>query len=192
MKFNRNAIWLIPLLLLITFPIWSVPVGNFLTPRGGFDDEAETAENHSHNFNMDTVRILQNQEGKTTAFIRAAKARTAKDPNILEMDQVDADLYDNDGQITHVISKHGKYHTVTKILTLIDDVVVNKKRDGQFLYTNLLLYNSDERTVKCPEHTRLVGNNAEINGGSLDYDIKTETYLIANGVVCDINGFIEP
>ena len=39
MKLNRNIIWIIPLFFIITYPLWSIPVGNFLTPRGGFDPD---------------------------------------------------------------------------------------------------------------------------------------------------------
>lgn len=192
MRFHRNAIWLIPLSLIVTFPIWSIPLGTFLTPRGGFDDDKQSSEQHSHNFNMDTLTILENQQGKTTAFIRAAKARTADNPDILEMDSVDADLYDEEGNITHIVARQGQYNTLTKILTLIDDVVVNKKIDNQFLYTDLLHYDSEQRTVKCPTPTRLVGDKVQIDGGSLEYDIKTQTYVIDNRVNCVLNGFVEP
>jgi len=34
MKFSRNAIWLIPLLLIVSFPLWSIPVSTFLNPAG--------------------------------------------------------------------------------------------------------------------------------------------------------------
>jgi LPS export ABC transporter protein LptC len=192
MKFHRNTIWLIPLFFIITFPFWSTPVGNFLTPRGDFDPPATSENADTHNFNMDTVKILQNQKGKKTALIRAAKAHSGKDPNLLNMELVNADIFDEGGNITKVIANYGKYNTTTKILTLSGDVVVNKTRDQQFLYTDLLLYDSDQRTVHCPGKTRIEGNNVTIDGGSLDYDIKSQTYVIDKRVNCIINGFIKP
>ena len=57
MKFHRNTIWLVPLLLITTYPLWSTPVGNFLTPRGGFDPALKNRKSDSQNFNLDTVKI---------------------------------------------------------------------------------------------------------------------------------------
>ena len=192
MKFNRNSIWLIPLFFIVTYPLWSIPVGKFLTPRGGFDPELKKNRVHTRKFNMETVQILQNQKGKKTALIRAKEAHTGKNPDILIMNSVNADLFDEDGYITNILAKTGKYNTVTKILTLIDDVVVNKTRDKQFLYTDLLYYHSEKRTVKCPGKTRLEGKEIAIDGGSLDYDINSASYVIGNRVHCVIGGFIEP
>ncbi len=192
MKFHRNTVWLIPLLVIVTFPLWSIPVGNFLTPRGSFDPEPQNQQPDNHNFTMDTVKILQNQNGKKTALIRAHKAHTGKDSNHLILELVNADLFDEEGYITKVIANTGEYNTISKLLTLTGDVVVNKTRDKQFLYTDLLYYDSDKRTVKCPGKTRLEGEKITIDGGSLDYDIKSATYVINKRVHCTINGFTRP
>jgi len=193
MKFHRNTIWLIPLSIIVTFPLWSIPVGNFLTPRGNFTATPTTDQTpDSHNFNMNTVKILQNQQGKKTAFIRAGKAHTGEDPNLLILESVSADLFDEAGNITNIIAKTGKYSTTTKILTLIDDVIVHKTVDKQFLYSDLLIYDSEQRIVNSPGKTRLQGEDVEINGGSLNYDIKSGTYVIDNRVHCIINGFLKP
>jgi hypothetical protein len=71
-------------------------------------------------------------------------------------------------------------------------VVVNKTLDNQFLYTDLLHYDSEQRTISCPGKTRLEGENVAIDGGSLDYDIQSQTYVIDKGVSCILNGFISP
>lgn len=192
MKFHRNTIWLIPLALFVTYPLWSIPVGEFLTPRGGFDPALKERKANTRTFNLDKVKILQNQDGKKTALIRAKHARTGETPDILIMENVDADLFDEDGNITNIVARTGKYGTVTKILTLIDDVVVNKTQDKQFLYTDLLHYNSEERTINCPGQTRLEGEEVTIDGGSLDYDIKSQSYVIGKRVKTVIRGFVEP
>ena len=122
MKFHRNTIWLVPLFFIITFPLWSSPLGNFLNPPGDFDPTPQNQNSDTHNFNMDTVKILQNQKGNKTALIRAAKAHTGKNPNLLVMEFVSADIFDNEGNITKIIANTGKFDTKTNILTLIDDV----------------------------------------------------------------------
>ena len=192
MKFHRNTIWLIPLLFIVTFPFWSVPVGKFLSPRGSIDPGPSPQQPDTHNFNMDTVQILQNQKGKKTALIRAGKAHTGEDPNVLIMEAVDADLFDEKDNITTIVAKTGEYSTTSKILTLTDKVVINKTLDQQFLYTDLLIYDSGQRTVKCPDTIRLEGKNIRIDGGSLDYDIASGSYVIGKRVHCIIDGFVQP
>lgn len=192
MRIHRNTIWLIPLVLFVTFPLWSVPVSDFLTPRGGFDPALKERKSKGRTFNLDTVKILQNQDGKKTALIRAKHARTGKTPDSLIMDSVNADIFDEDGNITKIVAKTGEYDTITKVLTLIDDVVVNKKQDKQFLYTDLLHYDSNQRTINCPGQTRLEGEEVTIDGGSLDYDIKSRSYVIGKRVKTVLSGFVEP
>lgn len=193
MKLNRNIIWIVPLFFIITYPLWSIPVGKFLAPRGGFDPEIKhPPQKATQQFNLDKVKITQNQNGKKTAFIIADTAHTGENPEILLMDNVDADIFDEDGNITKIVAKKGEYNTVSKLLTLITDVVVNKTRDKQFLYTDLLHYDNDKRTVHCPGPTRLEAEGAVINGGRLNYDIKTETYVIDKRVHCILDDFVAP
>jgi len=192
MKLHRNTVWLIPLILILTFPLWRIPLGAFLAPRSGFDQKINPGKTATRNFSMDTVKILQNQKGQKTALIRAQSARTNEDAEIFTLETVDADVFDADGNRTHIVSKTGKYNTATKILTLIDDVVVNKTHDEQFLYTDLLYYDSDKRTVNCPGKTRLVGKGVKIDGGSLDYDIETLQYDIGGRVHMVLDGFTAP
>ncbi|WP_457578047.1 LPS export ABC transporter periplasmic protein LptC [Desulfomarina sp.] len=192
MKLHRNQVWLIPLLLILTYPLWSIPVGKFLTPRGGVPTQTVTRKTNQHNFRMESVKILQNQNGKKTALIRAKSARTGNDTDILILETVDADIFDEDGNVTHIVSRTGKYNVKTKALTLSGDVVVNKTRDKQFLYTDLLHYDSDKRTVNCPGKTKLIGENVSIDGGSLDYDINSSRYDIGGRVSVDLDGFSAP
>lgn len=192
MRLHRNIIWLVPLFFIVTFPFWSIPVGNFLSPRGGFDNSLKNNGPEGNNFNMERVQILQNQKGEKTAVIRAQKAHSGEDPNLLVMEEVNADIYDRQGNITTIVAKTGKYNMTSKILTLIDQVVIDKRRDKERLYTDLLFYDSEKRTVDCPGKTRLEGDKVTIDGGSLHYDIQKERYVIGKGVDCTINGFIQP
>ncbi len=193
MKLNRNIIWIVPLFFIITYPLWSIPVGNFLTPRGGFDPEVKHPPKKApQRFTLDRVKITQNQNGMKTAFIVADTAYTGEDPDILLMDNVNADIFNDDGDVTNIIAKSGEYDTVTKLLTLIKDVVVHKTADDQFLYTDLLYYDNEKRNVHCPVPTRLEADGATINGGRLDYDIATETYVIDKRVHVILDNFSSP
>ena len=191
MNVQRNSVWLVPLILLCTFPLWRIPVGSFLTPRV-IERKTDDQNRESHNFKMETVKILQNQKGEKTALIQAQSANTEENRDVLALEKVEADLFDEDGNVTHIVSQKGKYNTATEVLTLIDDVVINKIHDKQFLYTDLLHYNSRKRTVTCPGETLLLGEDVRIEGGNLHYDINLSQYDIGGGVQVELRGFTPP
>jgi len=189
---RRNLLWLIPLLLIISFPVWRLPVASFLQPRGSYDPGSGEQNQDSHNFVMDKVIIMQNQSGKTTAEIRADQALTSDKPDEFVLITVDADLYGEDNDLVKVRARKGIYNTETRQLTLVGEVHVDRVATRQQLFTELLYYFDHNRTIKSPGDTRLLGEQVEINGSSLDYDIITGQYQIGGRVKGTIFGFGAP
>lgn len=189
---QRNIIWLVPLFFLLSFPLWRIPLGAFLTPRGGYDPAYANVNTDVHNFTMDKVRIQQMHNGRKSAEIRAESGRTGEKADEYILTKVTTDVYDKEGEITKISADQGVYNALTRQLTLIDNVVVEKTKDKQILYSDLLYYDDEKQTVRCPGATRLVAEDAEIRGGSLDYDISKSQYEIGGRVHCLIEGFSEP
>ncbi|MDP3481649.1 MAG: LPS export ABC transporter periplasmic protein LptC [Desulfoprunum sp.] len=189
---QRNIIWLVPLLFIITFPAWRLPLAAFLTPRGGYDPAYANIKKDVHNFTMDKVKIQQIHNGKKSAEIRAENARTADKPDEYILTKVNTNVFDKEGNLTNIIADKGIYNAISRQLTLMENVIVQKTKDKQTLYTELLYYDDEKRTVKCPGNTRLAAEEAEIRGGSLDYDIETNKYEIGGRVHCLLEGFSEP
>lgn len=189
---RRNFIWLVPLLLMLTFPAWRIPVGNFLTPRGGYDPEYGNIDKDAHNFAMETVKITQSKNGRITAEIRAASAASTETPNEYLLEMVDADIFSRRKETTNIVAQSGLFNTETKILTLTEDVVVHKIKDSQKLFTDLLYYDDNQQTVHCPGKTKLTGKGIEVNGTSLDYDIERGHYDIGGRVLCLIFQEVTP
>ncbi len=188
-KFRQNAVWLLPLLAIITFPLWSIPVGNFLTPRITQHQSAAHLST-TREFQLNGVQITQNQKGRKTAFIIAEKAKSSNDkPNILFMEKVNADIYDIDGKATKITAIDGEYNTSTKYLVLRGEVIVRKIADDQTLYTDLLIYSDTGQTVFCPNKTKIVAPDATINSGNLLYFIKEFRYELGGGVRCTLTNF---
>jgi len=144
---QRNLLWLVPLALLVTFPLWRIPLAAFLTPRGGYDPAYANVDTETHNFTMDKIRVQQIHSGKKSAEIRAENARTGDKPDEYVMTKVDTDVFDQNGAITNITADRGLYNIETKQLTLIDNVVINKTKDKQSLYTDLLYY--DDENGRC-------------------------------------------
>ncbi len=181
---RRNLVWLIPVLMIISFPLWRLPVSSFLTPRGIEENSVEPGAEDQHNFLMQKVIIVQNQAGKKTAEIRARQAYTSDKPDEFVLISVDADMFDEQGDLINIIAESGIYNIQTKHLILNKKVVVNRVAQNQQLYTDLLHYYDDKRLIDSPVPTRMVAEQAEINGSSLKYDIVSGQYLIGGRVYC--------
>lgn len=189
---QRNIIWLVPLFFILTFPLWRIPLASFLTPRGGYDPAYANLKTDVHNFTMDKARIQQIHNGKKSAEIRAESARTGDKTDEYILTKVNTDVYDKEGELTNISADRGMYNATNKQLTLIDNVVVTRTKDKQSLFSDLLYYDDEKRTIRCPGATRLVAEDAEIRGGSLDYDINNGRYEIGGRVHCLLSGFSEP
>lgn len=181
---RRNLVWLIPLLMIVTFPAWRVPVATFLMPRGVEDSGPGPDNQKEQNFVMQKVVIVQNQQGKKTAEIRASQAFTSEIPDEFVLTQVDSDLFDEQGDLVNVRAMSGVYNTQTRKLTLVGDVKVDRVSQNQQLYSELIYYFDETRVIDSPGAARLVGNQAEIRGSSLHYDIVTAQYKIDGPVFC--------
>ena len=186
MLHSRNLLWIIPLLLLVTFPVWRQPLASFLEPRGGYDPDFGKQDQNVQNFILEKVVIIQDQMGTKTAEVHAESAFTTDVPNEFELVVVNADLFGKDGERVNITSEKGLYNTETRKLTLQRNVRVSREMENQHLFTELLYYNDDEQTIHSPVSTRLVSDNLEINGSNLDYDIVTNQYQMGGRVHCII------
>jgi LPS export ABC transporter protein LptC len=189
---QRNSIWLIPLFFFLTFPIWRIPVAAFLAPRGGYDPEFASRKADEHNFVIDNADIMQIEMGQKTADIKAEKALTGKQPNDFILETVDADIFSEDGERTNITARNGLYNTITRQLTLSDDVVVIREKDNFRLYTDLLNYYDETKKVICPGKTKVIGEGVEIRGGSMSYYTRNRTYNVGGRVHTIIQGFGRP
>ncbi len=190
---KRILILLIPFLLFITFPIWKIPVASFLTPRGVEENKAkEPNKQPSKDFVMSRIKIIQNQEGRKTAVIRAKEAITGNNVNEIHLQSVEADFWDEENNITKVAAETGSYNVISELLTLKKNVVIKRQEEDHTMYTNHLVYSGKEKTVVSPEKTRFVGDNFNIVGNRLDYDLNTGRYRLSNRIHCIIGGTLAP
>ena len=189
---RRNLIWLIPLFFVLTFPLWRIPVAAFLAPRGGYDPEFANRQSDEHHFVIENTDIIQFEMGKKTAEIRAGKALTGKQPNDFILEAVNADILGKNGEKTHITARDGLYNTMSRKLTLANDVLVVREKDGFTLSTELLNYDDETKKAVCPGKTRVTGDGVEINGGSMTYDLLKRTYTVGGRVHATIRGFGRP
>jgi LPS export ABC transporter protein LptC len=192
MMTRRNLVWLIPLFLFFTFPLWRIPVASFLSPRGGYDPSLAERKLDVHNFNMETVHITQSELGNITLEIIAVRAYTGTSENEFEMEEVDAVVTSAKGEQTFITARKGILDRQSAILTLIDEVVVMKPKDKFELYTDLLIYNDKSHIAQSPGKTLVIGEKIEIRGNNLIFNTLTESYDLGGRVRCKLTNFSSP
>ncbi len=189
---SRNIIWLIPFALLLTFPLWRIPLAAFLAPRGGYDPALAQNQSNTHDFTMNSVHITQSHNGKTTLDLLATRAMTGNTTNEFKMENVNATIISDLGEQTYVSARNGLFDKASSLLSLIDDVVIKKPKDKYEIYTDLLHYNDKTKIADCPGATKLIGKKVSIKGGSLKYNTLTSSYDIGGRVYCTLSEFIQP
>lgn len=189
---RRNLIWLIPLVFIITFPVWRIPAARFLAPRSQSDYSTAKTAGDRQDFTMEKVKILQSKSGRVTAEIRAQKAFTTAKPDEYILGTVEATLLNDRGESTFVTADSGIFDGASQKLTLKDNVVITRSSGNQQLFTELLYYEDSRRLVNCPGKTRLIGKDIEITGTGLDYDVEKGVYQLGGRVLCLISGSISP
>ena len=189
---RRNTIWLIPLALILTYPLWHIPLGAFLAPRGGVDSDYGKEKKEGYNFRLQEPIIFEYKDGRKSAVIRAVSGYSTENPDEYALDAVDADVFNQSGDLTHIVAKKGVFQSMDRLLTLIDDVVINKPDDNQQLYSDLLYYDDQKQTVTCPGPTRLHGDGISVSGANFFYDVETGRSEMGGRVNTLINQRAEP
>lgn len=189
LKNPRNLLWLIPLALLVSSPLWKPALTDFLTPRGGFDSSVvdPLADGPEENFIMDSITITMFNWGREEWIVNAKRAFTGNSDREIGMEEVDAVYTGEDQDRTHITSSRGMYTVDERHLILIDDVVIIKPVSMQEMYTDLLHYYNNDKLVVCPGEVELRGPDFTITAGRLDYDMRNDNYDFGGGVRVTMN-----
>lgn len=180
----RNLLWLVPLVLFLTSPLWKPGLASFLKPRGGYATLSPIGpeNDQANNFIMDTITITLSNKGRVEWVVNAARAFTAQSDKEIGMIDVDALYTDLDNEQTHITSSQGMYDVDKRHLILMDNVVIRKPSEHQEMYTELLHYYDDRKMVVSPGDVEIRGPNYSIEAGRLDYNLATNAYDFSKGV----------
>ncbi len=182
---RRNLLWLVPLFLFLSSPLWEPSVASFLKPRGGYNAGQERAdEKQAQNFVMDALTLTMSSKGRIEWVIKADRAFTGRQGRLIDMIDVDA-VYTGAGRDKiYIASNRGQYNIDQQHLILQDNVRVRKPLEKQELYTNLLHYYDSTKQVVSPGDVKIKGPDFSIQAGHMTYDLLSHAYDFSKGVVC--------
>ena len=86
---------------------------------------------------------------------------------------------------TRVRSRKARYNSDSRQLTLQGKVVVQNQK-GYEMQTESLEYAAVDKKIRTTSPVHVKGNNIEVSGKSLLYDIATGNYSLTGNVVCSI------
>ncbi len=180
----RNLLWLLPLLLLVSSPLWLSPLSRFLAPRGGYDPRfsGQVSSSPIQNFTMDSVSITLTSKGKEEWQIDAKQAYTGERDNEIEMIGVNAMYIGKEKEPTSVESERGRYLVEARELILMDTVRIKKPTLREELRTDLLHYYDATKMAHSPGPVEIITEDFHLKSGNMDYDLSTDGYDFGNRV----------
>ena len=188
LKNPRNLLWLVPVALFITSPLWKPALSAFLKPRGGIDPSTKINfdQKPEQSFIMDTITITMSDYGREKWIVNAKQAFTLKSDQEIGMTGVDALYTDEDSNKTNIISDEGMYYVDMRHLVLIDNVIIRKPSENEEMFTDLLHYYDDRKMAVSPGDVEIKGKDYTIEAGRMDYNLATNAYDFSNGVKVDL------
>lgn len=183
---SRNILWLLPLFLLVTSPLWKPSVVDFLAPRGDFDVESVMPVT-ARSFVMTEVRMDRWLHGEPDMLLAASRVQSGRwDDNDFFLIDIDVRLFADGAEKAHIAGGEGMYEAVQEILTLVDDVTVEVE-DEYVLSTDALRYLVKYKTMKTAAGILFETEGAVVRGGNMRYNLESGAYRVGGGVVCDLN-----
>ena len=186
-KNPRNLLWLTPLLLLFTSPLWRPPITAFLQPKVGFEDKEIDLSRTERRFVMDRINITITEHGNVEWTIRAKRSYTGKTDRQIGMTEVSAEFIGKDGKKINITSKRGTYFFKEKHLILMEDVVIDDPKEHQKMASELLHYYDINKMLISPFNVRITTDDFTIDADRLDYDLISDAYELSGNVECNLS-----
>lgn len=180
----RNLLWMLPLLLFATSPLWQPSVSAFLAPRGGYNTKLAQPQDESpmQNFVMDSVAITMTTNGMEEWQIDAERAYTGEQDHEIEMEQVSAMYIGTEKEPINIESRKGTYLIDKRHLVLTDHVKVVKPTQNQVMLSERLEYDDVSKMLVSPGKVFIQAPDMKLNAGRMDYDFSTEGFDFTNRV----------
>jgi LPS export ABC transporter protein LptC len=180
----RNLLWIMPLLLAATSPLWQPPLSTFLAPRGGYNPKLAQPQEETplQNFLMESVAITMTSNGMEEWQIDAERAFTGEREHEIEMEGVSAMYIGKEKEPINIESRKGMYLIDKRHLVLTEQVKVIKPTKDQVLLSDRLEYDDADKMLVSPGKVTILAPGMKLNAGRMDYDFSTEGYDFGNRV----------
>jgi LPS export ABC transporter protein LptC len=190
-KEPRNLLWIVPLVGLITFPLWQPIAAKILRPPHSVEKKADailSAERGTRTAEMLEVDFMQSKAGRKEWQIKAGRMYSLDGEKDIQLEEVEAiffgDPVKKTGQ-TQIRSQRASYNADQQLLNLHDQVVINDVR-GYEILTESLAYLGKEKKITTDSKVKITGSNIAVRGDRLVYDVESGNYRLEGNIVCKV------
>lgn len=186
MRGTRNLLWLLPLASLATAPLWWPLATAFLRPRGDFGVAAPATAEQPRTFAMQQVTISQSRDGVEELQIVAQRVTTPQGESHLEMEEVQAVVFDRQKKPTRITGGQASYDSEAQELNIRDNVTVSSTT-GYEMTTDSLEYQLVERLIATRDAVDIVGPAIKVQGKGLRYDLDSGDFQVNGRVLVNLH-----
>ena len=183
----RNILWLLPVTLLLFWPIWGGAITRFLAPRGELSANLvlPKAKSAGPGFTMEGVLFSLLKNGVLDWQIEAKRLYTKEDQDLMQLETVAAQVFENAARKFLIIAQEGEYDMKNKTLIMRNGVRVQADT-GMLVQSDSLSYDEQTRTITTRVPVRITGKGLDIRGQGMDYDMRRDSYDVSGRVKVDI------
>jgi len=183
----RNILWLLPVVLLLSWPVWGGAFTTLLAPRGGLAaslvvPQATTA---GAGFSMEGVLFSQLKNGVRDWQIQAKRLFAGEDQDRMQMETVEAQVFKNAERRFVITGQEGEYNSKKKILLMRTGVKVQAE-NGMLIQSDSLSYDDQARKITTTSPVQVTGKGMDIHGKGMAYDMQKDSYDVSGRVKVDI------
>lgn len=183
MTLRRNYIWLLPLVAMVTAPLWWGLAGRLLGPRSSGVNVTPPAERQLNTFVLNKVALTQTRNGVDDLFIKAAQVNSGRVADALEMHQVEGVMTGKERSLN--FSGGTANYDQTKQILAVSDRVRLETSDGYRLETEALRCLTASRQVESEQVLNLGGSGLTLRGKGFSYSLPTGDFKIGGRVLVD-------
>ncbi|NTV12905.1 MAG: hypothetical protein HGA96_03055 [Desulfobulbaceae bacterium] len=185
MNLRRNYIWLLPLLLTLTGPLWWGAAGWLLGPRSTGANVAPPAERQLNTFVLQRVALSQARNGVDDLFVEAEQVNSGKAADELEMLGVAGTMTGKERSLKFS-GGTARYEPGGQVLS-VGERVSMATSDGYRLETEALRCLTASREVESDKVLDLTGPGLKLRGRNFLYSLPNGNFQIGGRVVVDIS-----
>ncbi len=190
LKDSRNLLWIVPLVALLTMPLWKPFAADILSParkETGSLPPSLTNIRALSSSEMSGVQFEQSKNGVKEWFLTASRLYSSESDSNMQLEDVKGLFFGDAGENkeTRIRSQAARYNADTKRITLQGEVVIQNEK-GYEMQTDSMEYLAAEKKIRTTSAVTIQGNNIEVSGNQLLYDTATGNYRLEGNVVCKI------
>ena len=188
LKDPRNLLWIVPLVAVLTMPLWKPLATGFLSPvrqKTGSGVSSLSGPLTLGSSEMSGVRFEQSDNGARTWLLTASRLNSRENEADMRLEDVKARFFSADGrkEKARISSQRARYNADANKITLQGGVVVQDE-NGYRMQTESLEYLAARKKIRTTSAVTILGSNIKVTGNRLLYDIPSGNYKLEGNVKC--------